>query len=120
MALPSPGCSASATGEQGCTALPSNKTLNLVDAFPKDRTYVTYSCARRSALAPRRPDEIFLVFLARLGNAASWLDSPRRLPCIPYARPRMLPCLKFAAQQGKPDHAAVHGGRHMDQLPDAA
>ncbi|KAK9831416.1 hypothetical protein WJX81_003018 [Elliptochloris bilobata] len=27
----------------GCTALPTDKTINLVDAFPRDRTYVTYS-----------------------------------------------------------------------------
>lgn len=35
----------SAASEQGCTALPTNKTLKLADAFPRNTTYVTYSCA---------------------------------------------------------------------------
>ena len=35
----------SAAFEQGCTALPTNMTLKLADAFPRNITYVTYSCA---------------------------------------------------------------------------
>ena len=30
---------------QGCNALPENQTLKLLDAFPANRTYATYSCA---------------------------------------------------------------------------